>query len=180
MKEYKPNLPNALKSGNKRDIILALKSCKEQNGAIAYPVLFSIKSEERLPELAKNNYEETLGILVAGLTLSFESMNLNRPMNNGQIIDLAETILESSSEDNLALEDVMLFLQKLVRGEYGKLYESMDIPKFMEKFEIYREERFQAMRTLREEQSIQHKTLPINDRLLTLRDFLTINKKHEQ
>jgi hypothetical protein len=51
----------------------------------------------------------------------------------------------------------MLFLQKLTRGEYGTMYESMDIPKFMEKFELYREERFQSMQNIREEQAANHR-----------------------
>jgi hypothetical protein len=188
-KECKPNLTNALITANKQEMTLALREYKQPNGVIYFPALFSIKSEDRLPELAKNNFSETLSVVVGGLTLSFEAMNLTRSMNDNQIIDLAETILDSSNEDNLALEDVMLFLQKLTRGEYGKLYESMDIPKFMEFFEKYREERFQAMQELRYEQSVQSKSLPINDRLIdmfgddkkehrdALKDYLRLNFK---
>lgn len=175
-KEYKPNLLNALKSGNKHEINLSLKEYKHENGIVKFESLFAIPSENRLPNLPTN---EVLPILTVGLTLAFESMNLVRGVSDNQLIDLAETILESSSEDNLSLEDVMLFLQKLTRGEYGKLYESMDIPKFMEFFEKYREDRFQAIKTLREEQDVQNKALPVNDRLLTLRDFLSANKKDE-
>lgn len=123
--------------------------------------------------MAKNDYAKIAVLISAGLTLAFESMNLARPMKANQIADLAEIIIETSNEDNLAIEDVLLFLQKLIYGDYGKLYESMDIPKFMEKFEIYREERFQAMRTLREEEALQHKALPVSNRLLTIRDLLT-------
>jgi len=72
-------------------------------------------------------------------------------MNADQIVELAETILDSSNEDRLALEDVILFLQGLIRGKYGALYESMDIPKFMEKFEVYREARHQALVRIKEE-----------------------------
>lgn len=169
-------MKNALQIGDKQELLLALREYKQPNGIVNYPALFEIKAEDRLPELAKKDFKQIVSIVVAGLTLSFEAMNLSRSMNDNQIIDLAETILDSSNEDNLALEDVMLFLQKLTRGEYGKLYESMDIPKFMEFFEKYREERYQAANNLRYEQNIQHKALPINDRILTLRDFLSINK----
>lgn len=167
---------NSLKTGNKQELNIVLREYKAPNGSIDYPALFQIKSSDRLPELVKKDYVEILSILTAGLTLSFEAMNLVRPMSNAQIIDLAEAILDSSHEDNLSLEDVMLFLQKLVRGEYGKLYESMDIPKFMDFFEEYREARWQALQQLRYEENVQHKALPINDRILTLRDLLTINK----
>lgn len=80
-------------------------------------------------------------------------------MNEDQILDLADAIIDSSHEDFLAIEDVMLFLQGLTRGKYGALYESMDIPKFMEKFEIYRQERHTAYQDLKYEKHVQLKSM---------------------
>ena len=108
--------------------------------------------------MAEIDYKETLAVLVVALSKSFAAMNLNRPMNPEQILELAETIIDSSKEDFLALEDVVLFLQGLMRGKYGALYESMDIPKFMEKFEIYRELRHQALVRIRDEQQSNWKS----------------------
>lgn len=115
--------------------------------------------------MAKRDFESTLAMIVVALTKAFESMNLSRPMNDEQVIELAETIIESSNEDFLALEDVVLFLQGLTRGKYGALYESMDIPKFMLLFEKYRQERHEALMEYRDEQHIQNKILPVNDRI---------------
>lgn len=109
--------------------------------------------------MAEINYNETLAILVVAISKSLSVMNLNRPMSGEQIIELAETIIDSSKEDYLALEDVVLFLQSLVRGKYGPLYESMDIPKFMEKFEMYRETRHQALVSYRDEQHCNYTSL---------------------
>lgn len=103
-------------------------------------------------------------IVTAGLTMALEGMNLSRPMNEAQVMDLSITIIDTAGEDNLALEDLMIFLQKLVRGHYGSNYESMDIPKFMSKFEEYRQERHEALMRMREEQHAQHKALPVDDR----------------
>lgn len=174
---YRQSLPAALLNKNKMDINLSLREFKENNGAIKYDCLFAIPNDNRLPGLAKKDYKQIVGALTVGLTMAFETMNLSRPMKANQIIDLAEMIIESSHEDNLALEDVMLFLQRLTFGEYGKLYESMDIPKFMELFERYREERFQAIRQMRDEQNTQHKTLPVHPRMLTVRDLLPKNEE---
>jgi hypothetical protein len=124
-----------------------------------------MKVYERLPGMAKRDYKGTVALLVVALTKAFEAMNLSRPMNADQIIELAETILDSSGEDFLALEDVVLFLQGLTRGKYGLLYESLDIPKFMLLFEKYREERYQALQNFRDEQHSQNKILPVNDRI---------------
>lgn len=142
---------------DKNEINAIVKSYKTDQGHPNFPALFTIPSEHRLPELAKKDYKLAAGLVVAGLTSAFESMNLSRPMNAAQIIDLADAVLDTSAEDNLSLEDLVLFLQKLVRGEYGVLYESMDIPKFMEKFEKYREERYQAIKNIRDEQAANHR-----------------------
>lgn len=152
MTRYKPNLINALRKQSKIEINAIVKQYKTQQGHINYPVIFSIPSSHRLPELAKIDYKDIAGLITVALTLAFESMNLNRPMKPGQIIELADTIIETSAEDNLSFEDLILFLQKLTRGEYGSFYESMDIPKFMEMFEKYREERYQAIKNIRDEQ----------------------------
>lgn len=125
------------------------------------------------------DYKQTCAVLVVALTKAFQAMNLSRPMNADQIMELAETIMDSSAEDYLALEDVLIFLQGLVRGKYGPLYESMDIPKFMDKFEIYRQERHEALINHRYEQSSRFKDSPINTEIISedknreaLKDYL--------
>ena len=157
-------LRNSSASGTEINAIL--KKYKLPTGAVNYPELFKVA--ERLPEMAKSDLQGTTMLINAGLTQAMKSMNLVRPMSGQQVLDLADAIIDTASEDNLSLEDLMLFLQKLVRGEYGPMYEGMDIPKFMDKFELYREERFQAIQNIRYEESIQHKTLPVNDRIADL------------
>lgn len=135
-----------------------MRQFKTEYGNINYPAVLSIPLTERLPEMAKKDFEGTLALVTVGLTGAFEGMNLKRPMNANQIIDLAETIVDSANEDYLSFEDVMLFLQKLIRGEYGSNYDSMDIPKFMLSFEEYREKRYKELKKIREEDHIQNKT----------------------
>lgn len=109
--------------------------------------------------MAQNDFSGTLTTITAGVTLAMESLNLKQPMNPLQILDLSEAIIDTAEDDNLSLEDLMLFLQGLVRGKYSPLYESMDIPKFMEKFEIYREERHRAILEYRENKHLEFKAL---------------------
>lgn len=150
---------NAVRTGNRQEINLVLKSFKLQNGSPNFPVLFQIPTTQRLPALAKADYEGTLDVVVAGVTLAAEAMNLKRPMTPVQINDLAEELIDTANEDNLSLEDVILFMQRLVRGQYGELYESMDIPKFMEKFEVYRQDRHNEILRIRENEHLQYKAL---------------------
>jgi len=109
--------------------------------------------------MAENDYEGTLGVVTAGVTLAMENLNLKYPMNALQILDLADAIIDTAAEDNLSLEDLMLFLQQLTRGKYNPLYESMDVPKFMEKFEIYREVRHKEMVELRWNKHLEYISL---------------------
>lgn len=154
---FKRPLINALEAGNKMEINMAIKEYKLPSGHANFPALFTIPTGQRLPALAKQDAKRAFMIVCAGVTMAMESLNLARPMNSNQIMDLTDAIIESSEEDNLSLEDLLLFLQKLTRGEYGAMYESMDIPKFMQFFEKYREQRFQAIKALREEQTANHR-----------------------
>lgn len=138
--------------GNRLAVNKSLQPYKTPSGQANYPALFSIPTSERLPEMAKKDFQETFILVCAAITMASESMNLKRGLNAAQIEELTDIVLETCAEDNLSLEDFVLFLQRLVRGEYGTNYESMDVPKFMERFEAYREERFQAIKAIRDEQ----------------------------
>lgn len=148
-----------METGNRQQISLILRDYKNPQGVVKFDKVLSIPSQDRIPQLAEKNFTKVVTIISAALTLAFESMNLKRGMNQIQIVDLAECIIDSAGEDNLAMEDLMLFLQKLTRGEFGAMYESMDIPKFMTAFEGYREERWQAVSNIRLDAAAQHKAL---------------------
>jgi hypothetical protein len=80
-------------------------------------------------------------LLGASIQVAMESMNLSKPLTANQTFDIVDNILDSCGEDYLGVEDVILFLQKMVRGETGNLFSAMDVPKFMQMFEKYRQER---------------------------------------
>jgi len=153
-----------MEAGNRQQISLILRDYKTTQGVIKYDKVLSIPLVDRIPALAEKNFHRIVTIITAALTLAFESMNLKRGMNQIQIVDLAEAVIDTAGEDNLSLEDLMLFLQKLVRGEYGAMYESMDIPKFMTAFEDYREQRWQQLNNIRYEQAAQHKGMGDSER----------------
>lgn len=171
---------NALGRGDKMALNMALKSYKSQNGAINFNLVLSIPSGERLPNLvASIGYQRVHEVLVAGVQLAMESLNLANSLNAAQIFDLSDTLIETASEDNLAIQDVVLFLQKLTRGEMGALYSQMDIAKFMELFEVYREERFQALKVIRDEQQVQYKAFGNPERWSETHDKEEENSMHD-
>lgn len=153
-----------MEAGDKQGISIILREYKTSQGVVKYDKVLAIPLIERIPALAQKDFPKMITVISAALTLAFESMNLKRGMNPLQVVDLAEAIIDTAGEDNLALEDLMLFLQKLVRGEYGAMYESMDIPKFMTAFEEYREQRWQSLNNIRYEQAAQHKVMGDSER----------------
>lgn len=138
---------------------MELKQFKESNGSVNFLAIKQIPAEERIYELAKRDLEGTIKIIAVALTLAFESMNLTRPMNAFQILDLSEVILEESESDKLSIPDLLIFLQKLTRGHYPGLYEGMDAVKFLERFNQYRDERWQEFIRIRDEQNEYYKSL---------------------
>lgn len=153
-----------METGNKQAISLILRDYKTTQGVIIYEKVLSIPLSERIPEMAKKDFAMVIANISGALTMAFESMNLKRGMNATQVLDLAEAIIDTAGEDNLAFEDLMLFLQKLIRGEYGAMYESMDIPKFMTEFEKYREDRWQELVNIRHSKNSQYKGMGDNTR----------------
>lgn len=130
-------------------------------------VINAIPLEDRLPQLVNKYSKQKIAALInVSLTSCFEKMNLRYALNGEQIGELAEMIIETSEEDQLAVEDVILFLQKLVRSEMGKIYDRMDIPTFFEMFENYRQARHEDVIHFQEEQHTQFKALPLNERLV--------------
>ena len=143
---------------------LELKKFKHSNGSVNYGEIFLIPKDQRIAAMAAKNIAETIQTITVALTLCFESMNLSRAMSAFQILDLAEAIVDESDSDNLCLEDLMLFLQKLTRGEYPGLFEGIDIPKFMERFGKYRDERWEVGIKIRDEKVLEHKQLGEQER----------------
>lgn len=148
-----------MEAGKKQEVNLILRQYKLQGGAANFPELFKIPNSERMVELAKKDFEKLNLLIIGALTMAFESLNLKKGMNALQILDLSEAIIDSAGEDNLSFEDFVLFLQYFVRGKYETSYESMDIPKFMRIFDIYRNERWQEGVRIREDQENQYKAI---------------------
>lgn len=145
-------------NGNKTEIANRLSEFKQQ-GVLQFNKILSISISQRIPALTKTNDGrlEVLTALTASLKSAFNNLNLRFAINEDQIIELSDLIIDQSCEDQLSLEDVLLFLQKMLTGSYGKLYDRMDIPLFFEFFEKYRQERHEQLLLIRDEQHTQSK-----------------------
>lgn len=135
-----------------------LRMFKEQ-GTVRHDRTLRIPSSERIPALTKTNegYKQIYTALVIALQQCFSNMNLRKGFNEDQLLELAEMIIDESSEDNLSLEDVLLFLQELITGKAGKIFDRLDIPSFFELFEHYRQERYMTLQYIQYEAHANYK-----------------------
>jgi hypothetical protein len=85
-------------------------------------------------------------------------------MTPEQITDLCYAILDEAEQDQLAIQDVLLFLDGMIKYKYGKVYDRMDMPTFFEMLEKYREERHLAFINGKDEAHAQFKAMGDSNR----------------
>ena len=121
------------------EVNVRLAEFKEQ-GVVKYDKLLAIPRNYRIPELIKmpDGRLNVLTAISASIKSAFGNINLKYALTEDQIVELSDRIIDSSHEDFLAIEDVLLFLQQLLFGEYGDLNYKMDMPGFFIKFEKYK------------------------------------------
>lgn len=147
-------------SDNRTEIALRLSEYRER-GEIDFKKVLAVPARYRIPGLVatKEGKRAVLSVLTVYIAKAMNQLNLKYPMNADQVATLALTIINQSQQDQLAMEDVMLFLQKLIAGEYGPVEFKMDSPTFFKYFEAYREDRFQANESMKDEQHVNYKSL---------------------
>lgn len=140
----------------------------KDHGMLSYRKVLELPMTERIPELIKTPQARTdiLTTLTAALTGAFSNLNLRFSISGEQVVELADMIIDQSHEDQLGLEDVFLFLENLLTGKAGKIYDRMDIQLFFEMFETYRQRRHEEIKALRDEEDAQYRALPVNDRMV--------------
>ena len=156
---------NVIETGDRQQVRTHIALFKER-GVVNFEAVLAVPSTERIQHLAlqPKGRERVSAALAASIKSAFESLNLRVGMNIEQILDLSDEIIDQSAEDNLALEDVLLFLQQLITGKTGKIYDRMDIPTFFEMFEVYRQDRHDALLATREQEQVNHKAFGDPDR----------------
>lgn len=142
-----------MEAGNNREITNILKQYKTQEGIVKYDEVMKVPLTDRLPAIVEKNFMKAAMLVVAAITMAFEKMSMKKKVDGVLINNIADEVIDTCGEDNLSLEDLMLFLQGLVRGKYGN-YEDMTVAKFMNLFEIYRDERFRAIMAHREKEAM--------------------------
>lgn len=129
-------------------------------------VIENIPVKDRLPGLVQTyGINKVSAVLSKAITKALSNFNLRVGMNSDQVVELSLALIDSANEDQLAIEDVMLFLDGMPRFKYGKVYDRMDMPTFFEMLEIYREERHKAYMSKKNEDHAQYKGMGDSNRM---------------
>lgn len=156
---------NVLEKQDKIAIYNRLATFKDR-GVVQYNKLLSLPQSERIAGLIHlpEGRKRVAAVLTASIGSAMSNLNLRIGLNEDQVVEIAVQIIDQAEEDYLSLEDVLLFLQQLITGQMGKIYDRMDIPTFFELFEVYRQDRHEALMRIRYEQQANHKALGPTER----------------
>ena len=159
-----PPILSLLERRDEDSVNMALSTFREK-GIVKYEKSLSVPMDQRIPELAKTPQgRQKVSIAIAASMLSaFQHIDSAR-MSAATIKETAEGIIDSSHEDQLAIEDVLLFLKDMLMGKYGKISGALDMPRFFEIFERYREERYQILKKIRWEEHLTYKSMGDSNR----------------
>lgn len=157
--------------GSKGEVFNEMCRYKEKGEPNYMAVMQNVPISERLPALAKiYGPEKISAVLNLAISNTLNSFNLRVGMNPDQIAELSFALIEDAEEDELAIQDILLFLDGFSKAKYGKIYDRMDKPTFFEMLEVYREQRHQAFIKAKEEAHAQFKSMGDSNRMSNDKD----------
>lgn len=116
----------------------------QQEGVVNYEALLSIPQSERIPGLIENYGKKTVHRLLVMMLKEFNNklvLPKAKKLTDTKTSMAACELMLSSYEDQLSLEDVILFLQRAKAGLYGPI-KNLILPSVLfDKFEMYRQAR---------------------------------------
>jgi hypothetical protein len=134
----------------------------QQQHEVLFDRLLSIPFEDRIPGLMERYGKKTMHKLLLMVLKEFvASLGLpayKRPTET-RISILACEIMLSSGEDFLALEDVILFLQRAKAGFYGPIKTMVVTQPLLHQLDVYRNDRHKAYTKLKVVQEADYKQL---------------------
>lgn len=134
----------------------------QDDKAVRFDALLRIPVEDRIPGLIERYGNKTMyRLLVMILKEFFASLPLPRykkPTETKTSVTACQLIL-TSYEDHLALEDVILFLQRVKAGVYGAIKNLSDPLILFTLLEIYRKARHEAYARIKAEKEAALKAM---------------------
>lgn len=134
-------------------------------GSVQFDKILSISLHGRIPNLTHVYGFENIHKLVGAMLTAFnESLNLIRPMSPDQIFDCSHDLVMTTQEDQLSVEDFVLFFKGAKEGKYGRILDRLDSQTIFAMLEEYREQRHQQYMRIKESLHVNQKGMGPQDR----------------
>ena len=162
-KFYRPNL-NTLEYGIISNLVVQQYG---QNGDVKWDALLSIPLTERIPGLIHSYGKKTMHKLLVMILKEFtNSLPLTKikKMTDTRIAIATCEVMLTSFEDQLSLEDLILFLQKAKGGHYGTIKNMSHPAQLLSLLEPFRQARHEAYQKMKEAQHAAHNALGDSER----------------
>lgn len=137
----------------------------QERGTVLFDKVLAISLHARIPNLTHVYGFENIHKLIGALLTAFnESLNLVRPMTPEQIFECSRELVMTTEEDQLSIEDYVLFFKGAKEGKYGRVFDRMDQQTIFEMLEQYREQRHKEFLKIKETKHLEKKALGPADR----------------
>jgi hypothetical protein len=125
-------------------------------GQVNHVELFSIPRDQRIAAYMEGPQEQRFA-MQSGIATAISLMTDGEGISDNMAVNITMTICRDAVQDQISVQDVIVFVQDMVAGKYGKFYGAPTVSQVMDKFEQYRDERHIAMLNYREEEQAQRK-----------------------
>ncbi|HUQ97399.1 MAG TPA: hypothetical protein VM010_07015 [Chitinophagaceae bacterium] len=134
----------------------------QHEGTVAYDALLAIPQSDRIPGLIESYGKKTVHRLLVMILKEFNNKLLlpkAKKLTDTKISMAACELMLTAEEDQLSLEDVILFLQRAKAGLYGPIKNLFAPLVLFNKFELYRQARHEVLKKLKAAQDADFKAL---------------------
>ncbi|MCU7548215.1 hypothetical protein OCK74_03775 [Chitinophagaceae bacterium LB-8] len=133
-----------------------------KDGEVNFPLLLSIPLQDRIPALVqefgvKRMYHLLL-MIVKAFTFSLP-IPKTKKLNDTRMSVCACDLILTAQEDQLSLEDIILFFERAKAGKYGSIKSLISHYQVMTLLDKYRAERHEAFMKIKDEKDAALKTL---------------------
>lgn len=134
-------------------------------GMVNFEKVLAISMHSRIPNLTHvYGIEAIHKVLAVLLTMFNNDLNLIRPMTVEQVESCSSDMLMTSEEDQLSIEDYVLFFRGAKQGKYGKILDRLDQQTIFSLLEEYRSQRHIEFVRIKESKEAQLKGLGPSER----------------
>jgi len=158
-KRFSPLNINTLEYGIITNLVL---QNYQQDGSVNYEALLSIPQSDRIPGLIESYGKKTVHRLLVMILNEFNNKLLLpkiKKLTATKVSMAACELMLTAEEDQLSLEDVILFLQRAKAGLYGPI-KTLILPSVLfDKFEMYRQARHAVYMKFKEKRDAEFKAM---------------------